>query len=355
MATDPALAIDRMSWALAGADPWMVEPDDARILRGGLLEITVGGSARRGIVADNDDALPLPAGEPLAVPGSPIARRRSWTIAAIAASCAFHGCVALFFLTRGPDSALLEGSENAGITILGDATDDQAMSRAMSPIDPAITEVTLISTIEARPVETTDAVAVTQVEKAEIVETLLPEATAVETLEPVEQAAALFEPAAPVAGEAASPAPAEILPEILASETLHSNATDTVVPVAPEQIQAESVEPAKAAEVEATDSVVAAYEPEPQAKPAVKPTPVAKQPAVKKPASKAAKKLGPPSQPRNHEPQGPRLPPAPLDVAPPTPSGARRTAVPAAIRSPRERAARAQRPATPRFPTIPAR
>ena len=57
-------------------------------------------------------------------------------------------------------------------------------------IDPAtITEVTLISTIEARPVETTDAVAVTQVEKAEIVEPLLPEATAVETLEAVEPAA----------------------------------------------------------------------------------------------------------------------------------------------------------------------
>ena len=58
------------------------------------------------------------------------------------------------------------------------------MSGDMSPIDPAITEVTLISTIEAKPVETTDAVAVTQVEKAEIVEPLLPEATAVETLEP---------------------------------------------------------------------------------------------------------------------------------------------------------------------------
>ena len=88
---------------------------------------------------------------------------------------------------RGPDSALLEGSENAGITILGDAPDDQAMSGDMSQIDPAtVTEVTLISTIEAKPVETTDAVAVTQVEKAEIVEPLLPEATAVETLEPVE-------------------------------------------------------------------------------------------------------------------------------------------------------------------------
>ena len=122
-----------MSWALAGADPWMVEPDDARILRGGLLETTVGGSARRGIVADNDDALPLPAGEPLAVPGSPIARRRSWMIAAIATSCAFHACVALFFLAREPDAALLEGSENAGITILGDAPDDQVMSGAHRP------------------------------------------------------------------------------------------------------------------------------------------------------------------------------------------------------------------------------
>ena len=134
----------------------------------------------------------------------------------------------------------------------------------------------------------------TQVEKAEIVEPLLPEATAVETLEPVERAAvaaaAPLEPAAPVAGEAASPATAETLPEILASETLHSNATDTVAPVTPEQSKAESVEPAKAAEVEATDSVVAAYEPEPQAKPAAKPKPAAKQPAVEKPAGKATKK-----------------------------------------------------------------
>ena len=102
------------------------------------------------------------------------------------------------------------------------------------------------------------------------------------------------------------------MPEILASETLHSNATDTVVPVAPEQTQAESVEPAKAAEVEATESVVAAYEPEPQRETGSE-ADAGQQSSLRSrnPRARQRRKLGPPSQPRNHEPRGPRPPPAP--------------------------------------------
>ena len=272
----------------------MVEPDDRElsIPRGGFLETTVGGSARRGIVADNDDTLRLPAGEPLAVAAAALSARRQ--IMADRGSLPRHA-------SSTSASALFFADARAGRRAHGRQRecrhhDRSATRRTIRPCrrqppgNGHRSDTDLDASRQAR--RATDAVAVTQVERAEIVEPLLPEATAVETLEPVERAAVAaatpLEPAVPVAGEAA--ATAETLPEILASETLHSNATDTVAPVTPKQATAESVERAKAAEVEATDSVVAAYDPEPKAKPAAKPKPAAKQPAVEKPAGKATKK-----------------------------------------------------------------
>src|SRR4051812_32394265 len=241
----------------------MVEPDDPRlpIPRGALFETAMGDRARHSFVADNDDTLPLPAGEPLAVPARLAARRQSGTIAAIVLSCAFHACVALFFLTRASDAVLLAGSDNAGITILGDAPDDQASAGDLSQLEPA-TQVTLISTLEAKPVEAVDAVAVTEADSAEIVEPVPADAAMVETIEPVEATATRAEAAQPVAEDPAPVAVAEPLSEILAAETLQPDAIDAVAATMPEPTVAETIEPAEAAKVEATEKVVAAADPE---------------------------------------------------------------------------------------------
>lgn len=282
MGLEPAFAKTTLAWPLAGIGAWPIEPDDpAFAIPNGALGICARDTAHGTYIADASPLLPVPASEPLAPKAAPAkARSRKW-LAAVLASVALHSAVAMFFVTRNSDQILIEGSADAGVTLLGNAAEDQSAAGEPSEIDSrTVTNVTIVTMLDAKPVETTEAQAVPDLSPVEPVETAGQE-TPVETIQPV-------------TSQPGVPAATEPLPEILATDRVAPVEEDDVVQ---KPVEMANVEPAetKAEVVPAPDPerVVADPEPEP-AKPEAKPEPVKK--AEPKPARKPETKAEQPKK-----------------------------------------------------------
>lgn len=283
MGLEPAFAKTTLAWPLAGIGAWPIEPDDpAFAIPLGALRICARDTAHGTYIADASPLLPVPASEPLAPKAAPAkARSRKW-LAAVLASVALHSAVAMFFVTRNSDQILIEGSADAGVTLLGNAAEDQSAAGEPSEIDPnTVTNVTMITMLDARPVETVAAEAVPEPAPVEAVEAAAQQAPANETIQPI-------------ADQPAQPATADPLPEILATDRVEPVKDDDVVQQPVEMAKIEPVETkAETTPAPAPEKIAAATELEP-AKPRAKPAPVKK--AEPKPVKTPEKKAEQPKK-----------------------------------------------------------
>jgi protein TonB len=244
-----------------------LEPDDPRLAipHNAFPAAGARGPRHERYILTSDAALDQKPAEPLdagwTTGKQPISRR--WK-AAIAGSCLLHAAVALCFLAGIDESAQIAGADQAGIVQLGNANEDSAAAGA---IDPAVAEVTLITMLDAKPVETVTAEPVEDTSTVQPVETTQPVQPATETLSPVEAKPIEPETPAPVAPVAepqpAEPAPrdtaaavAETAPEILATDTVEPVEDDNTVAPSAQAVE-QVVEPAAEAAPEAPAETVA--------------------------------------------------------------------------------------------------
>ncbi|WP_353645678.1 TonB family protein [Mesorhizobium sp. WSM2239] len=267
MGLEPAFARNSGNWPLAGMHMLPLEPDDPR------LAIPHNAFPARQVreeryVLTSDAALDKSPAEPLgtgSAAGKP-PRSKRWK-AAIAGSCALHAVIAFCFLAGVDESAKIAGADQAGIVQLGNANEDAA---AAGEIDPAVADVSIITMLDAKPVETITAEPVNDANAAEPVETVEPAAPVAETVEPVE--AATVEPETPAqtapAAEPEAVEPTQQETATVAEPAPEILATDTVQPVDDENIVAPSAQ-----------AVEPALEPTAEAAPAAPAGPVTEAPA----------------------------------------------------------------------------
>ncbi len=251
-------------------------------------------------LVDQSPLLHRPPAEPLAPVAKSVQAKRKWWTVAVVASLMIHSAIALFFL-EGDEQVLIEGSEQAGITMLGNASEDQVSSGdAMTDTD--VTSVTIVQNVMARAVETIEAEAV-PVEATDVVETQPVEAEVamaepVETVSEVEPEPMIEASAQPVQAtetmEEAPPAPAvDPAPQIMAMETIAPESDATAVPPVTDRAPAAISETVEAVAVEAAETV--REEPVKEAPPKEVPAPKKAEkkkepPAPKKAAEKPAPK-----------------------------------------------------------------
>jgi protein TonB len=266
---------------LAGLALLQPEPDDpAFAIPRGSLEIGVRDRPEQATLNGSDaDFAPAAAVEPLDPSRTkPAGHKRKWK-AALLASCMFHAAIALAFIAAPSDDVLLEGGEEAGLMLLGNAPDDQSAA-GDTATEADVTKVTIIPLLDAKPVETVEAEPVKTAEAVEPVKEVTPEVAAQETVQPVAEDST--EAAVPPE-ESAQLAVANPMPEVLTATTVPPESTENAVaPVV------------EAAEPETPEVVQAVPEPRPErASAEAEPKPVEKQkPAEAKkpePAKKAAK------------------------------------------------------------------
>lgn len=240
--------------------------------------------AEQGSIVGIDPELVPPKDEArAAAPSRPAAEARKWPTAVVA-SCVLHAAVAMVLLSaplawRTPeDPTQVEGADQAGMMLAGNANEDQAMAGD-------VTKVTLVPMAEPKPIETVEAQPVTTEESIQPVEQAATEPPPAETLEPVKEAAP-----APVAVEQVQPEepdPANPAPEILAVVPPQPEASENAVQQAVRADPVEPVEETKAAVPQVTEAVpdetietpqvvdaVPTPRPVEQKTPAVKPKPV---------------------------------------------------------------------------------
>ena len=246
-------------WPLAGMALAQFEPEDPDLeIPRGAVQSGLREAPERIRIIDQSarlaDTLPKPLGVAVKRPAD---RKRKWT-AALVASCVFHAAVAFLFIGTNSEDVLIEGSDLSGIAFLGSAPEDQ-LSAGAETDDPNAVAVTMITMVEAQPVETVEAA---RAEITEPAKAAPDETPPTDTVEPLETAA--LEPAKIVEAQAVRAETLETSPDI----PLENIPLPTPRPVE------------KPIEVAAQAEPTAA-----KPKPATK---VAKNPA-KKPAAKAAK------------------------------------------------------------------
>lgn len=285
MGLEPAFAQNTAAWPMAGFGVWPAEPEDPEFaIPRGALSVGARDTIHKIYLADQNPILAVAASAPLA-PKSPAAKARSrkW-LAAVMASCAVHVAVAMFFIARGDsEQVLIAGSAEAGITLLGNAAEDQSAAGDISDFDPTtVTNVTMVTMLDAKPVETIEASAVTEPEVLEAVETESVETPVTETVQPATD-------------QPVQPAVTDPLPEILATDLLEPVEDENIVQKPVEVAKVEPVETeVEAAPAPVSEKIVA--EPEP-VKPEPKPKPVEK--VEPKPAQKPQKKAEQPKKADN--------------------------------------------------------
>lgn len=258
-ALEPAFASGGPVWPLAGMSRAAFEPDDPDLaipqdaLRNGLRE-----KPERLFPASKDGLITCKPVEPLG-PGPAKTRdlRGKWKLALVA-SCFFHAAAALLFLQATDEAVLVEGSDFAGVALLGNP-DDQVKAGEVSDEETTV-DVTMVTMLDAVPVENVEAEAVPTDETAAETEVAHAVAGAVEALKPVDEAMERVEavtaeplparetervqPETPESGPV--PAVAETAPEVLATDRVELVDDDNVVPMSTET---QAAEPAEAAAV----------------------------------------------------------------------------------------------------------
>ena len=199
---EPAFAPGRHHWPLAGLGTAGFEPDDPDLtVPAGVLERGARDFPDRLFVARiSGDIVSSPA-EPM---GPPPVVVRGWSAKwrlALAASCLLHAAAALSFLNLESEVVLIEGAELSGIAFHGNASEDQMSAGELSRTSEPAVEVTMITMMEARPVDTTEAEMSPADEIAEAVDIVEMEGPVVERVQPERVAVAR-----PVAGSDAVPA-----------------------------------------------------------------------------------------------------------------------------------------------------
>lgn len=270
---EPTFSSVGSAWSLAGAT-FASEPDDP------ALEIP--GSALRDVVPEASEphfrvlqAGFSPSGpvEPLAAaPVKSLGGWRRWNLSLVA-SCAFHAAVAATFLHAMNEEALMEGSDFSGIAYLGDSVDQLKAGEISETQEPAV-NVTLVTVMDALPIETVHAEAVptetVPTESVEAVAVARAETPPVETVKRVaEQAAEPVEPE--TQGQAA---PDLLTPDVLASDRAEG-VDDNVVQKPSEGIAEQPPEPAQ-------EQVAQASKPDPKPVETAKPKQEKKKQAAKK-------------------------------------------------------------------------
>ncbi|TIT18678.1 MAG: hypothetical protein E5W70_28365, partial [Mesorhizobium sp.] len=240
MGLEPAFARNTVAWPLAGfLSPEPDDPDFA--IPRGALRVSSRDRPEDSYIADADgDLTPVP-GEPLRQARQK-QRRRNWAVA-IACSCAFHVAVALAFLTLPDDRPRIEGANQQGEMLRG--ADPQQAAGDVGD-DPEVANVTMVTMLDAKPVEMVEAQATAAEETLQPV-TDAAEASGTEVVEPVseaatETAAALAGRTEPAPAQAVQPARQDPSPDILATDRLVP-ADDNAVP--PPVSAVETAEPAE--------------------------------------------------------------------------------------------------------------
>ncbi|MER9790832.1 TonB family protein [Mesorhizobium sp. M0213] len=281
-----------MAWPLAGF--LAPEPDDPDFaIPREALRVSLRDRPEDSYIVDADGNLPTVPVEPMRQARQK-QRRRNWTVA-IACSCALHAAVALAFLTLPDDRPRIEGADQQGEMLLG-ADPQQAAGDAAD--DPEVANVTMVTMLDAKPVETVEAQATAAEETLQPV-TDAAEASGTEVVEPVSEAAT--EAAAPA--DRTDPAPAQPVhparqdpsPDILTTHRLVPADDNAVPPPVSADETAEPAEtnapatadPAPAETVQTTETVGAAEEPKPDRPKPRQAEPKKKATAQKKPAGKA--------------------------------------------------------------------
>lgn len=260
MGLEPALSRTAQTWPLAGIDLLPPEPDDPRcVIPKGVLDARVDEAAEAGYLAGDNPSLEAAGTEPLT---SGRARqpeqKRRWSVA-IVASVLFHLAVAATLLAMpSTEPELLEGIKLAESVQLGDAPDDQRSSGEQRPAELDSTNVTLVTMLAPKPVQTVTAETVEPTETLQPAQEHVAQADVSDPIQPVEEASTQPAPAEHVEPSNDQPMPtaeqpADPLPEILTADALKPEPDEVVVPK-PAETKAEAVQ----------EEVVQSPAPEPQ-------------------------------------------------------------------------------------------
>ena len=315
---EPAFSTHGPAWPLAGFGTMPAEPEDPDFrIPSGALHWNGRDTAERASLTQASAELPAAVAEPLdAARTRPAERRRRWK-ATLAASCLLHLAAAAFLLAANRELVMIEGSGEAGLMLLGNAPEDQ--SAAGDALDlPDVTQVTLVTMLDPKPVETVAATSVpvteaVQPDRTEVAEAAVPVAMPVEPATAAPQAEP--EMATPVV-EATAPEPtAEVpvaaandpAPEILTARTLQPVEDEDAAVLHVEPVAQQPDAPAEAAPVVGSAKAAPTETAERVAAEEEKPKPVEKKPVetarpVKKagPVKKAEKK---PAKPVRQKPR----------------------------------------------------
>jgi protein TonB len=196
-------AFSRQSWPVSGLRALPVEPDDPRLgIPGGALALGIRDRPDTIVLRSLKAEIETAPGVPLVAPEKAPRLARKWKLALVA-SCVLHAAIAVFFIVKGDEPVLIEGAQETGSVVLGNASESQLANGEPLDSDPNTARVTLLTMIEATPVETLNAREVAS--EAETVG----ETAAAETLEPVEETLV-----AEATSDVAEPAMAQAAPEV---------------------------------------------------------------------------------------------------------------------------------------------
>ena len=310
MGLEPTFSQDIVAWPLAGPFVLPLEPNDPDLtFPHGALQFSLHDTPEKIYIGDANSELTTMPAEPLGArrPGQP---RRKWK-AAVVISCVLHAAAAMAFLAAGDEPVLIEGADQSGIMLLGNAPEDQSAAGDMPEAPPEATKVTLVTMLAPKPVRTVEAPTVAATETTQPVENTVAEASAVATLEPLQEApdrpTSAPDRVDPVPDEPAMAASVDPLPEILAVDALQPVDDDNSVQKPPPQstttVEPSEVTPEKAAAVATLEWATAETEPQPaplekkaepikprKAEPEKKPKAKAQKPKAQKKAGKTPEK-----------------------------------------------------------------
>lgn len=289
MGFEPAFSQNTLAWPLAGPFVLPLEPDDPDFtIPHGSLQSSPRDTPETNYIVDASGELTTIPAEPL---GGTRTRqpRRKWK-AAVVFSLVLHAAAAMAFLATADEPVLIEGADQSGIMLLGNAPEDQSAAGDMTDAPPEAAEVTLVTMLVPKPVETVEAQPVAATETTQTVETIEAEAAATATLEPVRETpdrpASAPDRVDPVPDEPATAV--NPVPEILTVDQAVEDDNFVQKPAEQSTTTVEATSAEKTASVETVEKVTAESEPQP-APVEKKPQPAKLQPAKPKKAEPAKK------------------------------------------------------------------